>query len=181
MDGKILDGSQRRIKILELLSARSAPISGTGLANLFGVSRQVIVQDIALLRAENRNILSTNKGYLLFQPLPAETFFKEVIYVKHAAEQILEEMTSIVELGGRMLDVSIDHDLYGQIRSDLVINNLEDAREFLRKMRQSSAKPLSLLTDDYHYHTIAAPSARALELIKQDLREKGFLISAVSP
>lgn len=181
MDGKALDGSQRRSNIIAFLETRSAPVSGTELANLFGVSRQVIVQDIALLRAENRNILSTNKGYLLFHPLPDKNFFKEVLYVRHTSEQILEEMTAIVELGGRMLDVSIDHDLYGQIRSDLVINNMEDAREFLRKMRQSSARPLCLLTGDYHYHTIAAPSKRALELIKQELKDMGFLISSASP
>ena len=160
MDGKALDGSQRRSNIIAFLETRSAPVSGTELANLFGVSRQVIVQDIALLRAENRNILSTNKGYLLFHPLPDKNFFKEVLYVRHTSEQILEEMTAIVELGGRMLDVSIDHDLYGQIRSD---------------------RPLCLLTGDYHYHTIAAPSKRALELIKQELKDMGFLISSVSP
>lgn len=171
----MLDGSQRRIKIIELLSTRNTPVSGTELANLFGVSRQVIVQDVALLRAENRNILSTNKGYLLFHPLSEENLYKEVLFVKHTSAQILEEMTAIVELGGRMLDVSIDHDLYGQIRSDLVINNLEDAHDFLRKMQLSASKPLSRLTDDYHYHTIAAPSKRALDLIKQDLREKGIL------
>lgn len=172
----ILEGSQRRIRIIELLSTQTSPISGTELAKQFGVSRQVIVQDIALLRAENRDILSTNKGYLLFHSQTAEHAYREVILVRHSGEQILDEMSSIVELGGRMLDVSIDHDLYGNIRSDLVINNMEDAREFVRKMQESTSRPLCSLTDDYHYHTIAAPSRKAMELIKKDLREKGFLV-----
>lgn len=172
----LTEGSQRRIKIIDILSNRSAPISGAELAKQFGVSRQVIVQDVALLRAENRDILSTNKGYLLFKPRSDDYSCKEVILVKHTEEQILDEMSSIVDLGGRMLDVSIDHDLYGQIRSDLVINNAEDAGDFYQKMRESTSKPLCALTDDYHYHTISAPSAKAMELIKADLREKGYLI-----
>lgn len=169
------EGSKRRLKIIELLGARTTPISGTELARQLGVSRQVIVQDIALLRAENRNILSTNKGYLLFHPQTGDRLCKEVIYVRHTGEQILDEMLSIVDYGGHMLDVSIDHDLYGQICSDLVIDTQEDAREFVRKVAESTSKPLCLLTDDFHYHTIAAPSEKVLKLIKEELKEKGYL------
>lgn len=170
-----MDGLQRRNKIIELLHTQAAPISGTELAKKFCVSRQVIVQDIALLRAENRNILSTNKGYILFHPQSEDCQYREVIYVRHTREQILDEMSSVVDLGGRILDVSIDHDLYGQLRCDLVINNLEDAKEFVLKTEKSSSKPLCSLTEDYHYHTIAAPSQKSMELIKSDLREKGYL------
>ncbi len=172
----ILDGSQRRVKIIELLSMQNTPISGTDLAKQFGVSRQVIVQDVALLRAENNNILSTNKGYILFKPHFDDNLYKEVILVKHTKEQILDEMATIVDLGGKMLDVFIEHKLYGHIRSDLIINNLTDARDFVRKTNNSTSKPLSALTENYHYHTIAAPSQKAMELIKADLREKGYLI-----
>ncbi len=172
----MIEGSKRRLKIIEFLSTQTTAVSGTELAKQFGVSRQVIVQDIALLRAENRDILSTNKGYLLFHPQAEDRFLKEVIYVKHTSEQILDEMISIVDYGGRMLDVSIDHDLYGQIRSDLVIDSLEDANEFVRRVSQCSSKPLCLLTDDYHYHTIAAPSEKVLKLIKTELKEKGYLV-----
>lgn len=171
----MMDGNQRRSKIIEFLATQTSPLSGTELAKQFGVSRQVIVQDVALLRAENRDILSTNKGYLLFNPHSDDLFYREVIRVKHTGTQILDEMTAIVELGGRMLDVSIDHDLYGQIRADLVIYNLEDAGEFVQRMQNSTSKPLSVLTDDYHYHTIAAPSKKAMELIKDSLREKQIL------
>lgn len=172
----LTEGAQRRIKIIELLSKKNTPVSGADLAKQFGVSRQVIVQDVALLRAENRDILSTNKGYLLFKPHSDDHFYREVLLVKHTEAQILDEMSSIVDFGGRMLDVSIDHDLYGQIRSDLVINNAEDASDFVQKMQESTSKPLCVLTDDYHYHTISAPSAKAMELIKADLRKKGYLI-----
>lgn len=172
----MIEGSKRRLKIIELLSTQTTAVSGTELAKQFGVSRQIIVQDIALLRAENRDILSTNKGYLLFHPKTEDRFVKEVIYVKHTGEQILDEMLSIVDYGGRMLDVSIDHDLYGQIRSDLVIDSAADAKEFVRKVAECTSKPLCLLTDDYHYHTISAPSEKVLKLIKTELKEKGYLV-----
>lgn len=172
----VTEGIARRKKMIEFLSMYSIPITGTELARQFGVSRQVIVQDIALLRAENRDILSTNKGYILFKPESQNHMVRDVILVKHNGTQILDEMSSIVELGGKMLDVSIDHDLYGQIRCDLVINNMEDADDFVNKIKESKSKPLSVLTDDYHYHTIAAPSQKALDLIKADLTEKGYLV-----
>ncbi|HKM35893.1 MAG TPA: transcription repressor NadR [Lachnospiraceae bacterium] len=172
----ITEGVKRREHIIEFLSMQVTPVSGTELAKQFGVSRQVIVQDIALLRAENRDILSTNKGYLLFKPQTKSHLVIDVIFEKHNGSQILDEMASIVELGGKMLDVSIDHDLYGQIRCDLVINNMEDANDFMNKIKESASKPLSVLTDDFHYHTISAPSQKAMDLIKTDLREKGYLV-----
>lgn len=171
------DGIRRRAAIIKYLSTKTEPVNGTELAHLFGVSRQVIVQDIALLRAENRNILSTNKGYMLFHPQEKRSVCTAVIMVKHTAVQTLEEMRSIVDYGGSMLDVFIDHDLYGQIRVDLVINDFKDAQDFCEKLKHSSSEPLTALTNDFHYHTITAPSEKALELILSELREKKLLVS----
>lgn len=171
-----LDGSARRTAIMDYLNEKSAPVSGTELARRFGVSRQVIVQDIALLRAENRDILSTNKGYMLFHPQERKNGCTAVIRVKHTAEQTMEEFQSILDYGGRVLNVSVEHDLYGQIEVDLVINDVKDAEDFCRKMAQSKSKLLKELTEDCHYHTIQAPSEKALELIKTELRSKGFLM-----
>lgn len=172
----ISEGSMRRKGILEYLQTKSSPVSGSDLAKNFGVSRQIIVQDIALLRAENRNILSTNKGYVLFHPQENRSAHTAVILVRHTGAQTLEEMRSIVDYGGRMLDVSIDHDLYGQIRVDLVINDIRDAEEFCAKMQHSKSKPLKELTEGCHYHTICAPSEKALDLIRRELSEKGILM-----
>jgi hypothetical protein len=173
-----LDGAMRRKALVEYLDSKTSPTNGTELAKHFGVSRQIIVQDIALLRAENRNILSTNKGYVLFHPLEKRSGCTAVLMVRHTLEQTLDEMRSIVDYGGSMLDISVDHDLYGQIRADLVINNLKDAEEFCEKMRQSTSRPLKDLTGDCHYHTIQAPSEKALEMIKQELAAKGILMAA---
>lgn len=171
-----LDGNARRTAIMDYLNEKSAPVSGTELARRFGVSRQVIVQDIALLRAENRDILSTNKGYMLFHPQERKNGCTAVIRVKHTAEQTMEEFQSILDYGGRVLNVSVEHDLYGQIEVDLVINDVKDAEDFCRKMARSKSKLLKELTEDCHYHTIQAPSEKALELIKAELRSKGFLM-----
>lgn len=172
----ILDGNQRRKAIIEYLATKSTPISGTELARHFGVSRQVIVQDVALLRAENRDILSTNKGYLLYHPLDQSLGYTGVVTVKHTGDETLEEMRSVVDYGGRMIDVSIEHDIYGLIRVDLFINNILDAEDFCNKLSISQSKPLKELTGSYHYHTIVAPSEKAFALITEDLRKKGFLI-----
>lgn len=171
----IADGNTRRKEIIAYLSTKHEPVNGTELARRFDVSRQVIVQDIALLRAENREILSTNKGYVLYQPINKRGC-TAVIMTQHTAEQTIEEMRAIVEYGGHMLDVFIDHDLYGQIRADLVINDLEDAEEFCRKMKNSKSRPLKELTGACHYHTISAPSEKVIRLIREELKEKGILI-----
>lgn len=171
-----LDGTNRRNSIVHYLEKSTKPINGTELAKIFGVSRQIIVQDVALLRAENRNILSTNKGYVLFQPQTQRGGFTSVIRVKHTMEQTLAEMQSVVDYGGCMLDVFVEHDLYGQIRVDLLINDMQDAEDFCAKMIQCKSRPLKELTDDYHYHTINAPSEKALDLIRKELKEKGFLV-----
>lgn len=172
------NGNTRRTGIITYLQRQTDPVSGSELAKQFGVSRQVIVQDIALLRAENRAIVSTNKGYKLVQSQEKHNGYTAVVTVNHTAEQALEEMRSIVDYGGSMLDVFIDHDLYGQIRVDMVINDEEDAKEFYHKLENSKSMPIKEFTEGCHYHTIAAPSKKILGLIRKELQEKGILAEA---
>ncbi|MCI8525793.1 MAG: transcription repressor NadR [Oscillospiraceae bacterium] len=170
-----MNGVQRREQIAALLSSRK-PLTGTELARQLGVSRQVIVQDVALMRAEDKNILSTNKGYLLYHSSDCDGSCRRVFYVRHTTEQVRDELLCIVELGGRVLDVSVEHELYGQIRADLLINTRQDAEEFCQRLSTSSGEPLKVLTRDCHYHTIAAPSERLLDVIAAELDRKGFLV-----
>lgn len=171
-----MTGEERRNQILQMLKTQDTPLSGTMLANAFHVSRQVIVQDIALMRAESHDILSTNRGYLYRREEPQTTMPKRVFYVRHSTEQVLTEFLTITELGGRILDVVVEHEIYGQIRVDLLIENDRDAREFYSKLCASRDNPLKALTDDCHYHTVAAPSEKLLDLIAQALDDKGFLL-----
>ena len=151
-------------------------MSGTALAKAFGVSRQVIVQDIALMRAENHRIISTNKGYLYRSEELENTQPKRVFRVKHGKDQVYDEFLAVIELGGKILDVAVEHELYGQIRVDLLIETVQDARDFCDRLAVCKDNPLKVLTDDHHYHTVAAPSEKLLDLIQRELQEKGFLV-----
>ena len=171
-----MTGEERRARILEKLKQQGPPLSGTALAKLFHVSRQVIVQDIALMRAENHAILSTNKGYLYRTEETENNQPKRVFYVKHTTGQVLEEFDIVLELGGKILDVAVEHEIYGQIRVDLLIETEQDAEEFTRRLLNCRDNPLKVLTDDCHYHTVTAPSEKLLDLIQRELQEKVFLL-----
>lgn len=175
---KQLDAEQRREEIVRLLQGSKGPISGTELARRLQVSRQVIVQDVALLRAVNKNILSTNKGYLLFEPGGGMGESKKTVCVRHTTEQVLDEFYTIVDLGGKILDVVVEHELYGQIAVDLIIASRQDAEEFYQRMRSNRAKPLKELTEDVHYHTIVAKDDASIERIERALEKKGYLMKA---
>ena len=171
-----MTGFERRAYILQMLKEQDSPLSGTALAKKCGVSRQVIVQDIALIRAEHHGILSTNKGYL-YRPESAGTAQpKRVFFVKHTTEQVLDEFLTVTELGGSVLDVAVEHELYGQIRVDMLIESSQDARDFMNRLSRCRDNPLKVLTDDCHCHTVSAPSEKLLDLIEQELRDKGYLL-----
>jgi len=169
-------GDKRRAQLLTLLKEHRSPLSGAALAKLLGVSRQVIVQDIALIRAENHNILSTNKGYIFRTGETENVQPKRVFHVKHTNDQVLDEFLTVLELGGTILDVAVEHEIYGQIRVDLLIETPQDAQEFVKKLANCRDNPLKVLTDDCHYHTVAAPSEKLLDLIQRELEEKGFIL-----
>src|SRR5690554_4631292 len=119
-----MEAKERREKLINILEQSQKPISGSKLAEQLGVSRQVIVQDIALLRASNEKIFSTNKGYLLYRQ--QSTKLSRSYLVKHSTQEIEEELCLIVDLGGRILDVGVSHGVYGNISTDLIINNRHD-------------------------------------------------------
>lgn len=170
-----MTGEERRNKILQKLQDTDIPLSGTALAKIFHVSRQVIVQDIALMRAENCGILSTNKGYLLRSEKTENMQPKRVFYVKHNSDQVLEEFQSVIELGGKILDVAVEHEIYGHISVDLLIETPSDAADFCDKLRNCRDNPLNVLTDNCHYHTVSAPSEKLLDLIENELRSRNLL------
>lgn len=170
-----MTGENRRLKLLQTLQQHSEPLSGTVLATQLQVSRQIIVQDIALMRAENHPIVSTNKGYLYRARENINNHPKRVFFVRHDTDHVIDEFMSIIELGGKILDVAVEHEIYGQIRADLMIETPSDAEEFYNRLLSCRDNPLKVLTDDCHYHTVSAPSEKLLDLIETDLRERGFL------
>ena len=171
-----MSGESRRERILAILKDTTEPISGSALAKEFGVSRQVIVQDIALIRAVNKNIMATNKGYIVYTPEAGETGVRRVVHVKHDNSQMEDELGTIVDFGGRVLDVFVDHPIYGQIMVDLLINNRRDLEDFIEKIKSHKTTPLMGLTDGVHYHTITAASDEVLDVIENALKKRGYLI-----
>jgi hypothetical protein len=167
-----LDGEERRKEILQILATTHHPVSGAALANQTHVSRQVIVQDIALLRACGHDILSTNRGYYIQQP---DTYIK-CFKVQHTDVQIEDELNAIVDLGGKILDVFVYHKIYGKISATLNIASRLDVRNFMADIQSGKSSPLKNITSDYHYHHIQAPNPQILELIEQELRSRGYLL-----
>ena len=169
-----MNTAERRGEILKILHNADAPVAARELAGKFGVSRQVIVQDIALLRASNRNILSTNKGYL-YDRADEKKVVRRTFFVCHTDEQMAEELFAIVDNGGRLRDVVVEHEIYGQITVDLILENRCDVQDFLDKISKSTARPLSILTNGKHYHTVEADREEIFDRIEQKLRLLGYL------
>ena len=175
-----MNTAQRRTEILKLLQQEEKPVAARAMASQFGVSRQVIVQDIALLRAVNKNILSTNKGYLLYAPEMDMAKVKRTVSVCHTDEQTEDELNTIVDCGGTILDVVVEHEIYGQITVDLLLKNRADISEFMRKLKNVPAKPLKELTNGDHFHTVEAESEQILDRIEEALGKKGYLRASQS-
>lgn len=167
-----MDCSKRREEIIDMLKSGKLPVSGSTLAGHFHVSRQVIVQDIAILRAAGYNILSTNRGYILNTP-PS---ISRIIKVSHTDSEIEDELNSIVDYGGTVIDVFVNHKAYGELRAPLHISSRRDIEVFLNRIRTGKSTPLKNVTSGYHYHTIEAASEDILDDIEKILEEKGYLI-----
>ncbi len=167
-----MTGSDRRQEILKNIKESDRPVSGSKLAKDYDVSRQVIVQDIALLRASGYDIISTNRGYVLEGQTCAERVFK----VRHTDEQLETELCTIVDLGGQVKNVMVNHKVYGHIEAELGITSRRKVKEFLADIESGKSTPLKNITSDYHYHTVTADSEETLDLIEEELRKLGFLV-----
>lgn len=163
---------ERRKEILSLLGNSSSPIPAGVLSEKFAVSRQVIVQDIAILRANGYDVISTNRGYYIGGAMCAQRVFK----CRHRLDELVEEAELIINNGGRVEDVFVNHRVYGRISARLDLITKTHAEELHRSLVSGASKPLMSVTDGYHYHTVSADSEQALDAIENALRERGFLI-----
>lgn len=170
-----MEGNERRQKIISLLQSGEEAISGTKLSKLLCVSRQVIVQDIALLRAADYPIIATTKGYLLQDG--GKAVYTREFTVKHTTAEIEDELNTIVDNGGRVLNVCVSHSMYGEIETELIITSRRDVKAFVDKLQASRVMPLKELTDDIHVHKVEAPSEQILKDIEAALREKKYLLN----
>lgn len=169
-----INSKDRRIEIIKKLQDYDNPIKGQKLAEIFNVTRQIIVRDIAILRAEGNNIIATPDGYIINDN--TKLVLSKVIAVNHDKDDIYDELETIIKYGGTVKDVVIEHSIYGEIRGMLMIKTLFDADNFVKKINNNNDEPLSRLTKGVHLHTIEAENNEILEQIVSELKEKGYLV-----
>lgn len=153
--------AERKQEILELLRKTKQPLKGKDLAERFGVTRQVIVSDIAELREEGHRIVSTRDGYVL----DVGQRVRRIVAMRHTAEDIYEELKTIVENGGKVLDVIVEHPIYGELIGRIDVETLDDVEKFVSLLEITKTKPLLELSDGVHLHTIEAPDEATMERI----------------
>lgn len=174
-NGRTVSSGTRRRRMLDWMRGRNGPMPGAELARHFRVSRQCVVQDIAILRAEGNEILSTPQGYRLPAKQGPKTH-RAVIACQHGPERTQEELQAFVDNGVRVLDVIVEHALYGEMRGSLMIESRADVEDFLRRWRGTKASLLSSLTRGVHLHTVEAGKPEMIERARTQLRSLGILL-----
>lgn len=167
-----MNADSRRKEIVKCLEIQKGPLSAGKLASQLGVSRQIIVGDIALLRASGTDITATPRGYILTRKNEGLVFR---IPCRHRPDDMQKELEIMVDNGCLVRDVIVEHPVYGQLTGPLDVATRHDVAEFMNKVLLSDAAPLSDLTGGIHLHTVFCPDRSAYERIIQALREEGFL------
>ncbi|MFB5265899.1 transcription repressor NadR [Paenibacillus enshidis] len=178
MNGEMkLNGTERREKLLQWLKQHS-PLTGSELARRASVSRQVIVQDITLLKARNEPIMATSQGYMyLAKPEAADRPVERIVAVQHGPERTEEELQLIVDYGVTVKDVIVEHPVYGEITAPILASTRQDVHEFILRITSTNASYLSELTGGIHLHTLTAPDQERIEQAVQALERAGFLLT----
>lgn len=166
-----MNAEQRREAILNILRRADQPLSATALAGTFSVSRQIVVGDIALLRAAGADISATPRGYVMQQET---TGFLYKVATRHTAENMEAELNAMVDQGCTVVDVIVEHPIYGELTGALDLSSRYDVKQFIQ--RSMETRPLSLLTEGIHLHTLSCPSEEAFLRVKEQLRSLGILL-----
>ncbi|MEJ5256746.1 MAG: transcription repressor NadR [Fervidobacterium sp.] len=157
----------RKYQILEVLRKSKGPIKGKDLSEMFSVSRQMIVSDIAELREEGYKIVSTRDGYVFDHG----NTVRRVVAVKHRANDIYDELKRVVENGGKVLDVIVEHPIYGELIGRIDVGTLDEVEKFVSLLASTGTKPLSEISNGIHLHTIEAPDEETMKRILKAIRK----------
>ena len=166
-----MKADERRKAIANLLTTEQKAVSGAALSAEFGVSRQIIVQDITALRSSGYDIISTHNGYLIQKTPLKERVFK----VFHTTDRTEEELNLIIDLGGTVVDVYVWHKVYGRMHAPLNIYSRAQVKQFIDGVRTGKSTELMHITGGYHYHTVRAESDQVLDSIAEALTKSGFI------
>ncbi len=166
-----MKAQDRRKSIINHLMTSENAVSGSALSEMFGVSRQIIVRDISILKAEGFEIISTHTGYVIGQTPLCEKVFK----LKHTTEQTEDELNTIVDLGGTVVDVFVWHKVYGRVQANLNIFSRLHVKQFIEGVRSGTSTELMAITGGYHYHTVRAENETVLTRIGSALEQRGYI------
>jgi hypothetical protein len=169
-------GSVRRERIVRLLREGRRSITGSELSSSLGVSRQAIVNDIAILRAAGEPIAGGPQGYRWRGEEPAAVL--ATIACRHDREGCQKELEVLVAHGVAVLDVVVDHELYGEVRGDMNVSTHRDVQRYMEVLNTSGVEPLSTLTGGVHAHHVRAPDEVALGSARSDLALLGILVES---
>jgi transcriptional regulator of NAD metabolism len=164
----------RREKILAQINEKNNPVSASFLAQELSVSRQVIVGDIALLRAAGHEIIATARGYIIPKHNENRQYIGKIV-CQHTPENTKDELYQIVDLQAVVLNVIVEHNLYGEIAGALNLTNRQEVDEFLERVESSEIKLLSELTMGVHTHTIACRNKTHFNQVIEKLNSCGYL------
>ncbi|MCQ2558958.1 MAG: transcription repressor NadR [Oscillospiraceae bacterium] len=165
--------AERRAAISAYLQQAEAPVSASALAAKFAVSRQIIVGDIAVLRASGQDITATPRGYVITS---APTGILRTVACRHSSKELETELQTIVDMGCSVLDVIVEHPVYGQISGRLDLSSRYDIQQFMHRCGSVSAHPLSGLTNGIHLHTLSCPDEQAYQHVCEALDKLGILL-----
>ena len=168
-----MSSNERREKLLQILNKSDKPVKGSDLSAELQVSRQVVVKDIALLRASGLEIIATSNGYIVLDSVKNE--FKIKCKNHNSDDELYDELQTIIDLGGKVKDVIVEHPTYGVLKADLNVATNRDLRNFMQKAATNEFKQLSVLSPDYHIHTIEVDNDEIFEEIQKELKLKNIL------
>ncbi|PAV28881.1 transcription repressor NadR [Virgibacillus profundi] len=175
-DKSKMSSTDRQKLIMDMLNQAEHPITGSDFANKTNVSRQVIVQDVSILKAKNEPIIATSQGYLLINQQMNEDLQRMVIVCNHTPEQTKKELYSIVDHGVTVKDVIVEHAIYGDLTASIMVSSRVEVDQFIKKINETNASYLSTLTEGIHLHTLEANTMDKIEAACKTLEEVGILI-----
>lgn len=168
-----MNSQARRERILDHLTQAQDPLSATALAHTLQVSRQIIVGDVALLRASGANIIATPRGYVLDAPTHDPRY---TVACRHTAQDMEQELNLMVDHGCTVESVVVEHPVYGQLVGQLNLSSRYDVAQFVQKAQAHDMRPLSDLTEGIHLHTLRCKEEQAFQQLVEALRNAGFLV-----
>lgn len=168
-----MTAQQRRERICEILETAPGPVSASTLAGQLGVSRQIVVGDVALLRAGGYAVDATPRGYLRHGGADG---CSAMLACRHTGvEQLRQELYCVVDNGGLLENVIVENPLYGEIVGQLQIGSRYDADTFVAKAIESPGSLVCSTTGGVHLHSVRCPDRESLERIRAGLLKLGIL------